>query len=82
MGDENDRALATGELAEQAHCLALEPGIEARSGLVEQQDRGLVNEFGGDTDPLSLAAGIPDEGLPCSRAQVLSDRSGRVGDAA
>ena len=56
MRHDGDRARVVGQLAQELHHLRLEPGIEARGGLVEEQQAGPAQELGRDPDPLPLPA--------------------------
>ena len=56
MRHDQHRASAVGELAEELHHRSLVSGIEAGSGLVQEEQRRLGQEFERDTRSLALTA--------------------------
>ena len=57
VGDHQDRAAVVGEAAEQLHDVAVHARVEARGGLVQEDQRRLGEELQGHRDALALAAG-------------------------
>ena len=62
VGDQDGGAPGHQPLQRRLH-LGLALGVEGAGGLVEQQDRRVLQERAGDGDPLALAAGEPRAGL-------------------
>lgn len=62
MGDQKRGAAGHQPLQGRLH-LGLALGIEGAGGLIEQQDRGVLQEGAGDRDTLALAAGEARPGL-------------------
>ena len=56
VGGEDNGAALVGQQAEQQHDLLVEPRVESRGRLVEEQDLGLAQQLGSDRHPLALPA--------------------------
>lgn len=63
MRDDDDRAAVVGEAAQHVHHRAVHAGVETGGRFVQEQQRGLRQQFQGDADPLALAAGEAVDGL-------------------
>jgi hypothetical protein len=69
VGDDDDGAAVVGQAPQGVHDRLVEPGVEARGGFVEEEQRGAGEQFEGDAGALALAAGervdallgLPDE---------------------
>ena len=75
MGDHDDGAAVVREVAHLLHDGFVEPRVETRRGLVQEQQRWLGEQFQGHVDPLELAARQPvgaGLGVP-GQAQLAHD---------
>jgi hypothetical protein len=77
VGDQDDGAPGHQTLQRRLD-LGLALGVERAGGLVEQQDRGVLQEGAGDGDPLPLTAGEPRARLADAGVVALGQRQDEV----
>ena len=80
VGDEHDGLALVAQLAQQEHERLFQAGIEAAGRLVEQQQRRLRQQLGGDRDALALSAGEKVDGDVGALAELEGGE--HVGDPA
>lgn len=75
VGDEDDGVAIVGKAAKEAHQLAFDARVKARSRFVEEEEAGLGEEFGADRDALTLTAaqGADRDVAPLIEAERLQD---------